>query len=275
MRRQYLIKIKNTVINNFKKKMSQILILSPLSQFEVTSLIGLNAPIFGYLNITLTNLGLYASFILLVVIGLHFYGNNDFNLIPNKWSISLESSYASLSSMVREQIGNNNEIYLPFIYSLFFFILFGNLISNVPYSFAVTASGVVSLGLSFTIFIGVTILALSIHGIKFFAFFIPAGTPLFLVPLLVIIELISYLARSVSLGIRLFANIVAGHTLLKILSTYLYKLFSGSLIIAVITLIPFAIFLALIGLELAVSLIQAFVFTLLVCSYLKDAIELH
>ncbi len=255
--------------------MSQILILSPLSQFEVTSLIGLNAPIFGYLNITLTNLGLYASFILLVVIGLHFYGNNDFNLIPNKWSISLESSYASLSSMVREQIGNNNEIYLPFIYSLFFFILFGNLISNVPYSFAVTASGVVSLGLSFTIFIGVTILALSIHGIKFFAFFIPAGTPLFLVPLLVIIELISYLARSVSLGIRLFANIVAGHTLLKILSTYLYQLFSGSLIIAVITLLPFAIFLALIGLELAVSLIQAFVFTLLVCSYLKDAIELH
>ena len=275
MRRQYLIKIKNTVINNFKKKMSQILILSPLSQFEVTSLIGLNAPIFGYLNITLTNLGLYASFILLVVIGLHFYGNNDFNLIPNKWSISLESSYASLSSMVREQIGNNNEIYLPFIYSLFFFILFGNLISNVPYSFAVTASGVVSLGLSFTIFIGVTLLALSIHGIKFFAFFIPAGTPLFLVPLLVIIELISYLARSVSLGIRLFANIVAGHTLLKILSTYLYQLFSGSLIIAVITLLPFAIFLALIGLELAVSLIQAFVFTLLVCSYLKDAIELH
>jgi F-type H+-transporting ATPase subunit a len=255
--------------------MSQFLILSPLSQFEVSSLIGINAPILGYLNITLTNLGLYASFILLFVIGLHFYGNNESNLIPSKWSISLESSYASLSSMVREQIGSTNEIYLPFIYSLFFFIFFGNLISNIPYSFAVTASGVVSLGLSISIFIGVTILALSIHGIKFFAFFIPAGTPLALVPLLVLIELVSYLARSVSLGVRLFANIVAGHTLLKILSTYLYKLFSGSLIVAVITLIPFTIFLALIGLELAVSLIQAFVFTLLVCSYLRDAIELH
>jgi len=255
--------------------MSQFFILSPLSQFEVTSLIGLNVPILGHLNITITNLGLYASFIFLIVIGLHFYGNNDSNLIPSKWSISLESSYASLSSMVREQIGTSNEIYLPFVYSLFFFILFGNLISNVPYSFAVTASGIVSLGLSLTIFIGVTILALSIHGIKFFSFFIPTGTPLALVPLLVLIELISYVARSVSLGVRLFANIVAGHTLLKILSTYLYKLFSGSLIIAVITLIPFAIFLALIGLELAVSLIQAFVFTLLVCSYLKDAIDLH
>lgn len=255
--------------------MKTLFILSPLSQFEVTSLIGLNAPILGHLNLTLTNLGLYSLFVLFVVVGLHYFANNDSNLIPSKWSISIESSYASLSSMVREQIGAHSEIYLPFVYSLFFFILIGNLISNVPYSFAVTASGVVSLGLSLTIFIGVTILALSIHGIKFFSFFIPAGTPLALVPLLVLIELISYLARAVSLGVRLFANLVAGHTLLKILSTYLYDLFTGSLIVAIITLVPFTIFLALIGLELAVSLIQAFVFTLLVCSYLKDAIELH
>ena len=252
-----------------------VFILSPLSQFEVTSLIGVNAPILGHINISLTNLALYTIFILFIVIGLHYYGNNDYNLIPSKWSISLESSFASLNTMVREQIGSHNEIYLPFVYSIFFFILIGNLISNVPYSFAVTASGVVALGLSLTIFIGVTILSLSIHGIKFFSFFIPAGTPLGLVPLLALIELISYLARAVSLGVRLFANIVAGHTLLKILSTYLYKLFTGNIIVAIITLIPFAIFLALVGLEIAVSLIQAFVFTLLTCSYLRDAIELH
>jgi len=255
--------------------MSANFILSPLNQFEVSSLIGLNAPILGHLNFSLTNLALYSCFILLIVLGFHLYGDNESKIIPNKWSISLESVYASLTTMVREQIGTHSEIFFPFIYSLFFFILIGNLISNVPYSFAVTASGVVSLGLSITIFIGVTILALSIHGIKFFSFFIPVGTPLALVPLLVLIELVSYLARSVSLGVRLFANIVAGHTLLKILSTYLFKLFSGSLIVAVITLIPFIIFLALIGLEIAVSLIQAFVFTLLVSSYLKDAIELH
>src|SRR5258707_659829 len=135
--------------------------------------------------------------------------------------------------------------------------------------------GVVSLALSLTICIGVTILALSIHGIKFLSFFIPNGTPLAVVPLLVLIELVSYLARAVSLGVRLFANLRAGHTLLKILSTYLFKLFTGNLLIAILTLIPFAIFLALVGLEIAVSLIQAFVFTLLVCSYLRDAIELH
>jgi len=255
--------------------MTNLFIQSPLSQFEVVNLIGINAPILGNLHLNLTNLGLYASFVLFIILGLHIYGNNDTRLIPNKWSISLESSYQSLNTMVREQIGSQSERYFPFVYSLFFFILIGNLVSNVPYSFAITASGVVSLGLSFTIFIGVTILALYIHKLKFFAFFIPAGTPLNLVPLLVLIELVSYLARAVSLGVRLFANLTAGHTLLKILSTYLFKLFSGSLFIAILTLIPFAIFLALVGLEIAVSLIQAFVFTLLVCSYLRDAIELH
>lgn len=255
--------------------MNNLFILSPLSQFEVTNLIGINAPILGNLHLNLTNLSLYSIFVILTILGLHLYANNDNKILPNNWSISFESSFHSLNSMVREQIGSNMEIYFPFIYSIFFFILIANLISNVPYSFAITASGIVSLGLSLTIFIGVTILALFKHGIKFFSFFIPSGTPLALVPLLVLIELVSYLARAVSLGVRLFANITAGHTLLKILSTYLFKLFTGNLLIAILTLIPFGIFLALVGLEIAVSLIQAFVFTLLVCSYLRDAIELH
>jgi len=255
--------------------MNNLFILSPLSQFEVTNLIGINAPILGNLHLNLTNLSLYSIFVIFTILGLHIYANNDNKILPNNWSISFESSFQSLNSMVREQIGPNMEIYFPFIYSIFFFILIANLISNVPYSFAVTASGVVSLGLSLTIFIGVTILALIKHGIKFFSFFIPSGTPLALVPLLVLIELVSYLARAVSLGVRLFANITAGHTLLKILSTYLFKLFTGNLLIVILTLIPFGIFLALVGLEIAVSLIQAFVFTLLVCSYLRDAIELH
>jgi F-type H+-transporting ATPase subunit a len=175
--------------------------------------------------------------------------------------------------MVREQLGK--EIYLPFIYSTFLFILFANLIGNVPYSYAITSSIVVSIGLSFTIIIGVTILGLSIHKIHFFSFFIPAGTPLALVPLLVLIELISYIARAFSLGIRLFSNITAGHTLLKILSTFLYQMFTSGVLIAIVTLIPFALFTAIIGLELAVSFIQAYVFTLLLLSYIKDAIDLH
>ena len=252
-----------------------IIINSPLEQFEVTSLIGLNAPIFGYLNLTLTNLALYCILVLFLVISLHIVANNNTKLVPSKWSIALESSFASINSMVREQIGSVNEIYLPFIYSLFFFILIDNLTGNVPYSYTVTTSVIVTLSLSFTILIGVTILGLYIHKVRFFSFFIPSGTPLALVPLLVLIELLSYSARAFSLGIRLFSNMVAGHTLMKILATFLYQMFSSTLIVFVLTLVPFAIFLAIMGLELAVSVIQAYVFTILTCSYIRDAIELH
>ena len=254
---------------------SPFFINSPLEQFEVTSLIGLNIPVLGYLNITLTNLALYSILVLFLVTTLHLMGNNNNKLLPSKWSIGLESLFASINSMVREQIGRNNEIYLPFIYSLFLFVLIANLTGNVPYSFTITTSIVVSLGLSFTIFIGVTILGLSIHKIHFFSFFVPTGTPLGLVPMLVLIEMVSYVARAFSLGIRLFANLTAGHTLMKIVSTLLYQLFTSSILVAVVALIPFGIFLAIMGLELAVSFIQAYVISILTCSYIKDAIELH
>jgi len=252
---------------------THFLINSPLEQFEVTSLIGLNAPIFGYFNLTLTNLALYSLLVLFLVVSLHFMGNNNSKLVPSKWSIALESLFASINSMVREQIGK--EIYLPFIYSLFFFILIGNLVGNVPFSFAITTSIIVTLGLSFTIWLGVTILGLAKHRLHFFSYFIPAGTPLALVPLLVLIEMISYVARAASLGLRLFANLVAGHTLMKILATFLYQMFGAGLLVAVLTLIPFTLFLAILSLEVAVSLIQAYVFTILVCSYIKDAEDLH
>jgi F-type H+-transporting ATPase subunit a len=254
---------------------SIFLINSPLEQFEVTSLLSFNAPILGYFTLTLTNLALYSILTLFLILGLHYMANNDTKLLPSKWSIALESLFSSISSMVKDQIGTSNEIYLPFIYSLFCFILFSNLIGNIPYSFVITTSAIVCLGLSFTIFIGVTILGLTIHKLKFFSYFVPFGCPLMLVPLLVLIELVSYLARAFSLGVRLFANIVAGHSLMKILSTFLYQMFSSSLVIAIMTLIPFSIFVALTGLELAVSIIQTYVFCLLVSSYLKDAIDLH
>ena len=248
---------------------------SPLDQFEVINLISINAPILGYLNITLTNLALYSIIVLILITTLHVIANNNTRLVPSKWSISLESSFASVNSMVREQIGSANEIYLPLIYSLFFFMLIANLTGNIPYSYTLTTSIVVTLSLSFTIIIGVTILGLFIHKIRFFAFFIPSGTPLALVPALVIIELLSYSVRAFSLGIRLFANMTAGHTLLKILSTFLGQMFSSSIFVSILTLIPFSIFIALIGLELAVSVIQAYVFCILTCSYIKDAVYLH
>ena len=251
------------------------LLYSPLEQFEVTSLIGVQIPVLGYINLSLTNLGLYTIITVYLVIAFHVIASNNKQLIPNRWSISLESSFASLHSLVKSQVGSANEIYLPFIYSLFFFILFANLNGNVPYGFTVTTSIIVSMGLSVTIFLGVTILGIMRHKVHFFSFFVPSGTPLVLVPLLVPIEVISYVSRAFSLGIRLFANMTAGHTLLKILSSFLYPMFTGGIIISIITLIPFTIFVGLIGLEIAVSFIQAYVFTILTASYLKDAIDLH
>lgn len=250
-------------------------IYSPLEQFEVISLISLNIPLFGYINFSLTNLGLYALITVYLVISLHIFGSNNFILIANRWSIALESSFASVNNLVKSQIGINNIIYFPAIYSLFFFILIANLSGNVPYGFAVGSSIIVSIGLSVTIFIGVTILGLRLHKIHFFSFFVPSGTPLALVPLLVPIELISYLARAFSLGVRLFANVTAGHVLMKILAGFLAPMFVSSVIVSLFTIIPFIIFTGIVGLEIAVSFIQAYVFCVLTCSYIKDAIDLH
>lgn len=253
----------------------RFIIHSPLEQFEVQSLIGINFPILGYVHFSLTNLGLYVIITVFLVLALHFVSVSSKNIVPSRYHISLESSFASVHGLVKAQIGQANEIYFPFIYSVFFFLLIANLNGNIPYGFTITTSLVTSMGLSVSIFLGVTILGLLRHKVHFFSFFVPSGTPLILVPLLVPIELISYLSRSVSLGVRLFANIVAGHTLLKILSSFLMPLFQTSLVIAIITIIPFIIFIGLIGLELAVSFIQAYVFSILLSSYLKDAIDLH
>lgn len=251
------------------------MVSSPLEQFEVTSLFHISAPVLGGWVLSLTNLGLYAIIVVFLAVGTHFVSSNRRRLVPSGWSLGLESLYASVLGIVREQIGPRNEVYLPLIYTLFVFVLVANLNGNVPYGFTITTSAIVSLGLSVTIFLAVTTLGLVKHGVHFFSFFVPSGTPLALVPLLVLIELISYSARALSLGVRLFANVVAGHTLLKILSTFLLQLFSSSVIVALVTLVPFTIFIALIGLEVAVSFIQAYVFTVLTCTYIRDAEYLH
>jgi F-type H+-transporting ATPase subunit a len=252
-----------------------MIIFSPLEQFEVINLISIYIPVFGYINLSLTNLGFYTIITIFIVLILHILSNNNKLVIPNRWSISIESNYISVNNIVKSQIGNKNQIFFPFIYCLFFFILSANLNGNVPYGYTITTSIIISIGISITIFIGVTILGLQLHKIHFFSFFVPSGTPLILVPLLVPIELISYLARAFSLGVRLFANVTAGHVLIKILAGFLAPIFITNIIIFVLTLLPFIIFIGILSLEIAVSFIQRYVFCVLTCSYLKDAIDLH
>lgn len=155
------------------------------------------------------------------------------------------------------------------------FILINNLLGMVPYNFATSSHFVLTFSLSFTIVLGATLLGLQKHGLKFFSLFVPAGCPLGLLPLLVIIETISYLSRCISLGLRLGANIVSGHLLLAILSSFIYKIMASGIIYFIIGLIPLGFVIALCGLELAIAFIQAYVFVILTSSYIKDGLYLH
>lgn len=177
--------------------------------------------------------------------------------------------------MVGQINAKSGQIYFPFMYVLFMFILVNNLIGMVPYSFASTSHFILTFSLSFTIVLGATILGLSKHGIKFFSLFVPAGCPLALLPLLVLIEFISYISRNVSLGLRLGANIMSGHMLLSILSGFTYNIMTSGLLFFFLGLIPLTFIIAFSGLELAIAVIQAQVFVVLTCSYIKDGLDLH
>lgn len=251
-------------------------IASPLEQFEVFEIIGLHTFI-GY-TFAISNLGLYALLVVVVVSGLHFsslINNNEVNLVPSRWAIGLESVSTSINSIVKEQISSSKEIYTPFLYAIFLLVLVGNLFSNVPYNYSIASSAMFALGLSVMLWMGNTILAISKHRLHFFSFFLPAGTPTVLIPLLFAIEMISYISRAFSLGIRLFANLVSGHSLLGILAGMIYQIMNSSYLAFVASVIPLVIFIALVGLEIAVSFIQAFVLTILLASYIKDSEYLH
>ena len=251
-------------------------IISPLDQFEIRNLISLDAPVLGNLSISLTNIGLYLTIAGLLVFVISLLSNNNNRVVSNAWSVYQESIYATVHSIVVGQINDKKgQVYFPFMYVLFLFILVNNLIGMVPYSFPSTSHFVLTFSLSFTIVLGATILGFSKHGLEFFSLFVPAGCPLGLLPLLVLIEFISYLARNVSLGLRLAANILSGHMLLNILSGFTYNIMTSGFIFFFLGFFPLAFIIAFSGLELGIAFIQAQVFIVLSCSYIKDALDLH
>lgn len=251
-------------------------ISNPLDQFEIRNFLSLDAPILANIHLSLTNIGLYLLIGSSVALTLNLLATNYNKIISNNWSISLESVYATIHSIVINQINaNKGQVYFPFIYVLFIFILINNLIGMVPYSFASTSHFILTFSISFTVVLGATILGLQKHHLEFFSLFVPAGCPLGLLPLLVLIEFISYLARNVSLGLRLSANIISGHLLLNILSGFAYNIITSGFLFFLIGIIPIAFIIAFSGLELGISLIQAQVFVVLTSSYIKDALDLH
>lgn len=246
---------------------------SPLEQFSILSLFPISL---GNFYLSFTNSALFmllatGTFLLL----LSFVTSKGGLLVPTHWQSLIELIYEFVANLVQEQVGEKGKRYFPLIFTLFSFLLVCNLIGMIPYSFTVTSHFVVTFGLSVSIFIGVTIIGFQTHGLHFFSFFLPPGAPLALAPLLVVLELVSYSFRAISLGVRLFANMMAGHTLVKILAGFSWTMLSVGGVMYVASLIPMGVVFALTGLEIGVAILQAYVFTILTCIYLNDAIHLH
>lgn len=251
-------------------------IQSPLEQFEIKVLLGFVSPFLDLSVLSFTTFSLYSILVLIVIIGLNLLTDNNGKIIGSRWFVSQEALYDTIFNMTKSQIGGvYGGYYFPLIYTLFIFVLIANLISMIPYSFALSAHLVFIVSLSMTIWIGATIIGLNYHKWEFFGFFVPAGTPIVLVPVLVLIELLSYIARAISLGLRLSANILSGHLLLSILSSLILGLMSISIITFILGFLPLIGLVAIVCLEFAISMIQAYVLSVLTASYLKDALYLH
>lgn len=252
---------------------------SPLDQFSIHPIIPLNI---GNYYFSFTNSSLFMLLTLGLVLLLLFVvtKKGGGKLVPNAWQSLVELIYDFVLNLVNEQIGglsgNVKQKFFPCILVTFTFLLFRNPQGMIPFSFTVTSHFLITLALSFSIFIGITIVGFQRHGLHFFSFLLPAGVPLPLAPFLVLLELISYCFRALSLGIRLFANMMAGHSSVKILSGFAWTmLFLNNIFYFIGDLGPLFIVLALTGLELGVAISQAHVSTISICIYLNDATNLH
>jgi len=243
---------------------------SPLDQFEIKPLLTIN----NILTLSLTNYVIYLILVVTLIYGMTGILNNA-KLGLNRWGVAILAIYDTILNMVNSQIGGRGGYYFPLVFTLFNFILFANLISMIPYSFAISAQLVAIISLSVSLWLGVTILGLARHGLVFFSLFIPSGTPIALVPMLVLIETISYSSRAISLGLRLSANVLSGHLLMLILGTLILSLMSTSILGFIGGFIPMIGVVAIVVLEFAISMIQAYVFCILFSSYIKDALDLH
>ncbi len=245
---------------------------SPLEQFEIVKLFPIE--IQGF-DVSFTNSSLFCILILTTTIYLFLLSVSNKAIIPNQWQTVAEELYSFVYNMVTENVGKEGLKYFPLIFSLFMFILIANLLGMIPYSFTVTSHIIITFGLSLSIFIGVTLIGFYTHRVHFFSILLPSGTPLLLSFFLVVIELISYIARAFSLAIRLFANLMSGHSLLKILAGFAWTMLSIGGVFYLLSLIPLVVVFAVTGLEVGIAMLQAYVFTILTCLYLNDAIHLH
>ena len=241
--------------------------INPMHQFEVHR-IGPEIKL-GNIDISFTNASLFMVISSIAILLIFNLGSKKNLLIPNKIQLLAELSYTFISKMISDTAGSKAKPYFAFIFSLFMFVLFCNMLGMIPYSFTVTSHIIVTFILAIFIFISVTIIGFIKHGLSYLKLFVPSGVPLILMPLIVVIEIISYLSRPISLSVRLFANMMAGHTMMKVFGGFVVSLgiIGGWL--------PLSFSVALTGLEILVAFLQAYVFAILTCIYLNDALNLH
>ena len=240
---------------------------NPMHQFEVYK-IGPEINL-GSTNLSFTNASLFMTISAACILLFLFTGTKKKSLIPSKLQLITELSYTFVAKMINDTAGSSAKPFFPFIFTLFMFVLFCNMVGMLPYSFTVTSHIIVTFVLAAFVFVGVTVIGFMKHGIKYLELFVPKGVPVVLLPLIVVIEIISYLSRPVSLSVRLFANMMAGHTMMKVFGGFVISLglLGGWL--------PLGFSVALTGLEILVAFLQAYVFAILTCIYLNDALNLH
>ena len=238
---------------------------NPIAQFEIKPLIPINI---GGVDASLTNSGIFMVLTVMTVALFLVMGMRNRALIPGRWQSMVELSYEFIAGLLRDNVGSEGRKYFPFVFSLFMFIFFANLLGLMPYAFTFTSHIIVTFVLAMIVFIGVTIIGFARHGAHFLSFFVPSGVPSVVLILMVPIEIISYLSRPISLSVRLFANMTAGHILMKVFAGFIIPL-------GVLGIAPFVVDVALVGFELLVAFLQAYVFAVLTCLYLNDAIHLH
>jgi len=239
---------------------------SPLAQFEIKKLIPMDI---GGLDVSFTNASLFMVIAIAAITLFLTISMRNKSLVPGRMQSMAELSYEFIANMVKDNVGSEGRRYFPFIFTLFMFVLFCNLLGMIPYTFTVTSQIIVTFALAALVFIGVTVIGIIKHGFKFLTFFVPSGVPFALLIILVPIEVISYFVRPISLSVRLFANMLAGHTLLKVFGGFVIGLglYLGWL--------PLGFIVVLTGLEFLVAFLQAYVFAILSCLYLNDALHLH
>jgi F-type H+-transporting ATPase subunit a len=245
--------------------------IDALGQFKLHHGLGL---IGKSVNFTQANSWMLLGAVL--VLALLVYGMRPRAVVPGRLQSLAEMSYGFIYKMCTDQIGEEGRRFFPFIFTLFFFVLMGNLLGLLPFAFTYTSHIAVTAALAVMVIIFVTIVAIRENGSHFFTeYFFPPGAPKLLAPLIIPVEIISYLSRPVSLSIRLFANMVAGHVMFEVFASFILMLSAAGAIGTVVSVGPLAINVLLVGFELLVAFLQAYVFAILTCIYLHDAVHLH